>query len=146
MGDKRLPSSPVDLTDLEDSLADILAKVPNPPDSDIDSTFNAQNLEALELLRDRYRKDTEARNNLARVAMHLIIGWLIFVGWALICCGCGDIKLSDVVVCTLLATTTVNILGLAHTVLEGYFKHMSQDINLLWKKDGQGTKTGTKAG
>ena len=101
--------------------------------ADTDSLMDEQDLEDRNLQRERYKRDTKNRDSLAKATMGLIVGWLIFVAIIILSCGCGDIELSDAVVCTLLATTTANILGLASTVLKGYFRYMNQDIELFQK-------------
>lgn len=71
--------------------------------------------------RDRYRQNTTYRCHLTRWVMLIVPIWLSVVYLLLLLCGFGVCKLSDVVLSTLLATTTVNILGLAYIVLKGMF-------------------------
>lgn len=69
----------------------------------------------------RYSQDTKYRRCLTIWVMHIIPIWLVMVFVLLCVCAKGICKLSDVVLSTLLATTTVNILGLANIVLKGMF-------------------------
>lgn len=126
--------SAVDTESLLDSLLESTDDRHDQFDTDIDSSFDSQDLEAFELLKRRYNNDTETRDSLAKKTTRLIIGWLCFVGIVLVLCAIGFFRLSDTVLVTLLATTTVNVLGLAHTVLKGYFQYMSQDIDFFRKR------------
>lgn len=56
-----------------------------------------------------------------------VSGWLFCVVAILVLCGFNWMKLDSVVLTTLLATTTVNILGLAFIVLKGLFNHSQSD-------------------
>ena len=56
----------------------------------------------------------------------LIVAWLIFIGFVVICSGlkvllCQYFELSDKVIITLLTTTTVTVIGLFGTVLKYLF-------------------------
>ena len=67
----------------------------------------------------RFSQDTRYRRYLANWVMIIVPFWLFSVIVTLILCGCSVIKLDKEVVITLLATTTVNVLGLAYIVLKG---------------------------
>jgi len=68
----------------------------------------------------RYRGDTRKRNVLSTWAAVLVSAWL--VGVFLILIGnTATYKLSSDVLITLLATTTLNVLGLMYIVLKGLF-------------------------
>lgn len=69
----------------------------------------------------RYSQDTKFRKHLTRWVMIIIPAWLYMVFQILCKCANGQWHLSDMVLSTLLATTTVNILGLANIVLKGMF-------------------------
>lgn len=71
--------------------------------------------------RIRYSQDTKFRKHLTRWVMVLIPVWLVAVLYVIKKCASFDWYLSDVVLSTLLATTTINILGLANIVLRGMF-------------------------
>lgn len=66
---------------------------------------------------DRFGQDTKHRKVLIFWTMILISGWLVAVLAVVVWCR----HLSDVVLTTLLATTTVNVLGLAKIVLGNLF-------------------------
>lgn len=75
---------------------------------------------------DRYRKDTIRKNNLARWVMWVISIYLLLIFvllFIIIFMFCKP--LSDVVIITLLGTTTINVLGLMYIVLKGYFIRVS---------------------
>lgn len=67
------------------------------------------------------------RTKLVKWVKWNVTGWLICVILIIACCGFGWMKLDSVVLTTLLATTTVNILGLAFIVLKGLFNHGQTD-------------------
>lgn len=69
----------------------------------------------------RYLQDTKFRRHLAIWVMVIVPSWLFLVIAILICDGFNLIKLQAEVLITLLATTTVNVLGLAYIVLKGIF-------------------------
>lgn len=71
--------------------------------------------------RIRYSQDTKFRKHLTRWVMWLIPLWLLSVLYILAKCASMEWYLSDVTLSTLLATTTINILGLANIVLRGMF-------------------------
>lgn len=94
-------------------------------EGDIDS-YSLQEQENLKkhLENNRYEEDTKNRAGLALWVKWVVSIWL-FVVLLIICLNNLIVNLSDRVLITLLATTTLNVLGLAFIVLRGYF----QDIN-----------------
>ena len=66
---------------------------------------------------ERFGKDTKLRKVLAIWTMVIISVWLASVLLIVVFCQ----KLSSEVIITLLATTTINILGLPKIILEGLF-------------------------
>ena len=69
----------------------------------------------------RYKQDTSERKLLAHWVIAIVSSWLGMVLFILICNKILCINLSDTVLCALLGTTTINILGLAYIVLKGLF-------------------------
>lgn len=69
----------------------------------------------------RFSQDTKYRRHLANWVMTIVPCWLFLVIAILFCDGFNFIKLQTEVLITLLATTTVNVLGLAYIVLKGIF-------------------------
>lgn len=69
----------------------------------------------------RYSQNTKYRKYFSLWVMCIVPLWLLAVLVLLVLCGCGVLHLSDATLTTLLATTTVNILGLAYIVLKGMF-------------------------
>ena len=63
--------------------------------------------------RRRFSQDTKYRKTLADWVMWVVSDWLVLVMALLFLCGYGLLSLSDAVLTALLATTTINILGLA---------------------------------
>jgi hypothetical protein len=85
--------------------------------ADIDES----DIEDQKLKSKRYRQDTDERKLLSHWVIGVVSIWLfltvLMLGLNRLLC----LKLSDVVCCMLLGTTTVNILGLAYIVLKGLF-------------------------
>lgn len=69
----------------------------------------------------RFSQDTRFRKHLANWVMIIVPSWLFLVIVILFFDGFNLIKLQTEVLITLLATTTVNVLGLAYIVLKGIF-------------------------
>lgn len=72
-------------------------------------------------IRVRYSQDTRFRKHLARWVMWIVPVWLALVIIILLFDGLNWITLDSSVLISLLATTTVNVLGLAYIVLKGIF-------------------------
>ena len=66
-------------------------------------------------------EDTQFRKHLARWVMWIIPIWLFIVIAILVFCGIGLFSLGPEILIALLATTTINVLGLANIVLKGIF-------------------------
>lgn len=71
--------------------------------------------------RERYKQDTQQRKTLAFWVMWATSVWLGVVLLIVILQGAQVLTLNVSIVNVLLATTTVNVLGLAYIVLEGLF-------------------------
>lgn len=69
----------------------------------------------------RFSQDTRFRKHLANWVMIIVPSWLFLVIVILFFDGFNLLKLQTEVLITLLATTTVNVLGLAYIVLKGIF-------------------------
>lgn len=69
----------------------------------------------------RYSQNTQFRRYFSVWVMIIVPAWLFLAFSLVLMCGFGVCKLSDVVLSTMLATTTANILGLAYIVLKGMF-------------------------
>jgi hypothetical protein len=100
-------------------------------DTDIDSDgLDEQNLKLkkkeleIRLLSD----DINIRKSLSYWAAVVVSIFLLLVLIVLLLSGTGRLKLSDVVLSTLLATTTLNVLGLMFIVLKGYFAASNQRV------------------
>ena len=74
-----------------------------------------------EQVRERYSQDTRFRKHLALWVMWIVPAWLALVLVIVFFCGFRLTELDSSVLITLLATTTVNVLGLAYIVLKGIF-------------------------
>ena len=88
-------------------------------DFNIDSKDLGMQKIALET--ERYKSDTNDRKWLAKWATWVVTGWLSFVILILLFNRICNFNLSDVVLATLLGTTTLNVLGLSFIVLRGHF-------------------------
>lgn len=71
--------------------------------------------------KERFSQDTRFRKHLAHWVMWIVPIWLGLVLYILYLCGAEALTLEPSVLITLLATTTVNVLGLAYIVLKGIF-------------------------
>lgn len=71
--------------------------------------------------RERYKQDTHQRKFLADWVVYTNSAWLGLVLLVIFFQGFGLMQLETSVANVLLATTTVNVLGLAYIVLEGLF-------------------------
>ena len=87
-----------------------------PTNDDIDS------LDLKEQKRERYSQDTKYRKHLAIWVMWVVSIWLATVLLIITAGAIWDLPMESNVQITLLATTTVNVLGLAYIVLKGIFK------------------------
>ena len=88
------------------------------PDSNL-GDIDDKNLS--EQIRERYSQDTQFRKHLARWVMWIIPIWLFIVIAILVFCGIGLFSLGPEILIAQLATTTINVLGLANIVLKGIF-------------------------
>ena len=87
-----------------------------PTNDDIDS------LDLKEQKRERYSQDTKYRKHLAIWVMWVVSIWHATVLLIITAVAIWDLPMESNVQITLLATTTVNVLGLAYIVLKGIFK------------------------
>lgn len=80
---------------------------------------DAEDLETQE--RKRYAQDTTYRKLLAKWVMWVVSVWLGIVITIVVLTGIRVLTYTPTVLVTLLATTTINVLGLAFIVLRGLF-------------------------
>ena len=85
------------------------------------SSMDYDSLDRDEQIKDKIT-DRNHRTGLIKWVKWNVSSWLGCVIAILACCGFGWMELSSGVLDVLLATTTVNILGLAFIVLKGFFK------------------------
>lgn len=91
-------------------------------DEPLEPTLNNIDNESLATQeRERYKQDTRQRKFLAEWVVWATSSWLALVLVIVFFQGFGLIRLSTSIVNVLLATTTINVLGLAYIVLEGLF-------------------------
>lgn len=88
------------------------------PNNDLD---DVDDMTMRQQRKERFSQDTRFRKYLAVWVMWIVPCWLILVIVILFLCGLQVISLNSKVLITLLATTTVNVLGLAYIVLKGIF-------------------------
>jgi hypothetical protein len=91
-------------------------------DTTVHTMEDADDLSLTEQKIARYGQDTKYRSHLAKWVMWIVPGWLVLVLIILSLCGMQLMALNAEVLITLLATTTVNVLGLAYIVLKGIFR------------------------
>jgi hypothetical protein len=75
----------------------------------------------------RYGRDTIERQRLAHWVTRAVSLWLFCVIIIIVLKGFCVLKLSDTVMCMLLGSTTINILGLAYILLNGIFPSPPKD-------------------
>lgn len=91
------------------------------PSAHEDEKYNIDDKELWELKKIRYIQNTHHRACLSRWVMRTTSIWLICVIIILALCGLGYFEIEGPVLITLLATTTVNVLGLPYIILKGLF-------------------------
>lgn len=96
-------------------------KAPSCANVPVMDDIDALNLK--EQKRERYSQDTRYRKNLAIWVMWVVSLWLLFVLAIIASVPIFGLKMEKEVQITLLATTTVNVLGLAYIVLKGIFNN-----------------------
>ena len=86
-----------------------------------DKSFNVDRTTLPEQKRLRYKQDTKWRRNFSVWVMVVVPVWLLAVIVLVYVSILGNYDVSSSVLNTLLATTTVNVLGLAYIILQGIF-------------------------
>jgi hypothetical protein len=119
------------LNDITDRISNIAVSdthedADSAPERTLESTWEVR---VRALLSDRYSGDTRARKHLAYSTQWFIGVWLFFI-IVILTCNEALFYLSDAVLITLLGTTTATVLGLALIVLNGFFRHMNQNVDL----------------
>lgn len=95
------------------------------PEDENTSTNHVQDVDKSPLeeqIKERYKQNTHHRFVLVKWMMWIVGGWLFITAGIVITQLCIKKGLSDTILCTLLSTTTINVLGLAVIVLKGLFK------------------------
>ncbi len=87
-------------------------------DKDIDSDDLEIQLKIYTI--ERYHENSKSRKELTKWVKWIVSIYLVLIFFILLL-NSKFIFLSDIVLCTLLGTTTLNILGLMYIVLKGYF-------------------------
>lgn len=75
---------------------------------------------------ERFNQDTKQRRILVNWMMVVVTLWLFFVLLFTIFGNVWCLKIDRQVLITLLATTTINVLGLANIILKGLFGHKNR--------------------
>ena len=70
---------------------------------------------------DSKKQEQRLQKRFAYWAVGLVSGWLVFVAVLLVLVGISKISLSNTVLATLLATTTVNVIALSMVMAKGLF-------------------------
>lgn len=86
-----------------------------------DAELNADSMDMNQQKRIRFSQDTKHRRQLVIWMMCVVSAWLLIVLFIVVFNGILKLSVSDNVMITLLATTTVNVLGLANIILNGLF-------------------------
>ena len=77
---------------------------------------------------ERIKSNTEERKKMAKWVKYVIPSWLGITAGIISSVGMELFELSEVVLCTLLGTTTVNVLGLGYIVLKGLFPNDNEKL------------------
>lgn len=86
-----------------------------------DAELNADSMDINQQKRIRFSQDTKHRRQLVIWMMCVVSAWLLIVLFIVVFNGILKLSVSDNVMIALLATTTVNVLGLANIILNGLF-------------------------
>jgi hypothetical protein len=92
-----------------------------PPDETPDGNRDIDRYDLNKQKVARYSQNTKERRGLSKWVKWAVSSWLFCVMVIIFLKGSCVLNISDVVICTLLGTTTINILGLAHILLNGLF-------------------------
>lgn len=91
-----------------------------------DTLENVDDMSMRQQRKERFSQDTRFRRHLANWVMIIVPVWLMSVVVLIYLHGYNTLDLDKEVLITLLATTTVNVLGLAYIVLKGIFPEESK--------------------
>ena len=86
-----------------------------------DSLEDVDDMSMRQQRKERFSQNTRFRKHLAVWVMYIVPIWLFVVIVVLVLSGANVLHFDSNVLITLLATTTVNVLGLAYIVLKGIF-------------------------
>lgn len=109
---------------MSESIQDILIDAGNAPGRSEQWTTaqEAEEVREKQLKNEDAKSNIELRKNLVRWMKWLVVGWLIINALFLVASMIWVGRVSDTVLCALLGTTTVEVIGLAAIVLRGMFK------------------------
>lgn len=93
-----------------------------------DTLENVDDMSMRQQRKERFSQDTRFRRHLANWVMIIVPAWLMSVVVLIYLHGYNTLDLDKEVLITLLATTTVNVLGLAYIVLKVYFPKNQNSI------------------
>lgn len=93
-----------------------------------DTLENVDDMSMRQQRKERFSQDTRFRRHLANWVMIIVPAWLMSVVVLIYLHGYNTLDLDKEVLITLLATTTVNVLGLAYIVLKGIFPKNQNSI------------------
>ena len=109
---------------------------PSPYSFYVDDEFDSQDVDLSQNDKDRldlkkqeaerYAQDTKERKYLSHWVVRLVSWWLPSVLFVITLNKLLRFDIDNVVLCTLLGTTTINILGLAFIILKGLFNVESE--------------------
>ncbi|MCQ2217881.1 MAG: hypothetical protein MJZ33_05280 [Paludibacteraceae bacterium] len=100
--------------------------------SDLDDPIKGDKIDDfdLDIWQKRFVQDTKHRSELVVFTKFVVKLWIVSVIIILLLCGCEIInfRLDNSVLCTLLGTTTMNVIGLAYIILKGLFYRDSMKL------------------
>lgn len=82
-------------------------RLTEPPDLATQNFIDAENLAKL----DNYKQNTSERKKYAELIWRFTCFWCLFIGFVILGCGLKKIILSDLVITTLIGSTTITLTG-----------------------------------
>lgn len=114
------------------------------PPEDLDGNITIPDFDTMSIERQksiRFGQDTKHRKWLVLWMMIIVSFWLVVVLMTTIFNDLWHFNISQGVMITLLATTTVNVLGLANIILNGLFGNNSTSKKIFNKRHKNGAQT-----
>lgn len=106
----------------QESFAAEVDKSSTPDDNTVEQIVSLDGKKALAEI-DNYTQNTKERKKYADLIFQFTCFWCLFVGFIILCNGIGTMHHSDLVLTTILGSTTVNVLVFFRIVTRYLFNH-----------------------